>query len=290
MANIMLTLIQAGAMVSTFGFVLSMGLRTPIGDLSYFGARPWLLFKSLLSVDLLVPLIAIAVIIIVMPAKPTSIGLLLLAASPAAPLVINNISKAGGRLDYAVSLQVALASLAIVTTPITLFLLSSATNLQLGVSSLAVARQVGISILVPIIAGIAIRWLFPALAGQIIRPLEVLSQIVFVLVFILVILFTYRLLLMLDIRSYLAIALMTVGSLIAGHLLASRFPEEKTTLAIESASRNSGLALLIASDFVTLEKALPVMIPYIITSALIGFIYARYRKMSRNVRSHAGSD
>jgi predicted Na+-dependent transporter len=83
---------------------------------------------------------------------------------------------------------------------------------------------------------------------------------------------------------------MTVGSLVAGHLLASRLPEEQTTLAIESASRNSGLALLIASDFVTLEKALPVMIPYIITSALISFIYVRYRKMRCISKGQTASD
>ena len=277
-------------MLSTFAFVFSRGLRTPIRDLRYFGARPGLLLKSLLSVDLMVPLIAIAVIILVRPVKSTSIGLLLLAASPAAPLVLNNISKAGGKLDYAVSLQVILASLSIVTTPITIFLLSSATNLQLGIGLLAVARQVGISILAPIIAGIAIRQLFPVLAEQIIRPLEVLSQIILILVIVAVILFTYRLLLMLDIKSYFAIALMTVGSLVSGHLLASRLPVEQTTLAIESASRNSGLALLIASDFVTLEKALPVMIPYIITSALIGLVYVRYRKMKGGTESRVRSD
>lgn len=277
-------------MVSTFTFVFSRGLRTPISDLRYFGARPVLLLKSLLSVDLLVPLIAIATIILVMPAKSTSIGLLLLAASPAAPLVLNNISKAGGKADYAVNLQVMLASLAIITTPITLFLLSSASNLNLAVSSLAVAGQVGVAILLPIVVGMVFRWLFPAMAMKIIRPLEVLSRIVLILVFILVILFTYRLLLMLDIKSYLAIALMTVGSLIVGHLMASRLPEEQTALAIESASRNSGLALLIASDFVALEQALPMLIPYMITSALITFIYVRYRKMSRNAGSGAVSD
>jgi bile acid:Na+ symporter, BASS family len=277
-------------MLSTLTFVLSRGLRTPVSDLRYFVARPGLLLKSLLSVDLIVPLIAIAVILLIMPARSTSIGLLLLAASPAAPLVLNNISRAGGKLDYAVSLQVMLASLAIITTPLTIFILSSITNLHLGVGPLAVARQVGFIILVPIIAGIVFRWLFPALARRIVRPLEALSSVVLILVFILVILFTYRLLLILDLRSYLAIALMTVGSLVVGHLMASRLPEEQTTLAIESASRNSGLALLIASDFVTLEKALPVMIPYIITSALISFIYVRYRKMKGGAESRVRSD
>jgi BASS family bile acid:Na+ symporter len=268
-------------MVSIFAFMFSRGLRTSPADLRYFGARPGLLLRSLFSVDLLVPLIAMAVVILLKPAKATAIGLLLLASSPAAPLVIKKISKAGGKPEYAVSLHLVLASLAIVTTPVTLDILSAVTGLRFDVSPVAVAGRVGLSILVPIIAGMAVRWLFPALARRFIRLLEALSDIVLVLVFIIVLLFTYRLLLMLDIGSYVAIILMIVGALVSGHLLAWGQPEEQATLALESATRNIGLALLIASDFAPLEKALPMLIPYLIVSMIIGFIYVRYRKMSR---------
>jgi BASS family bile acid:Na+ symporter len=153
----------------------------------------------------------------------------------------------------------------------------------------AVAGRVGLSILVPILAGMVIGWLFPALARRFIRPLEALSNIVLILVFIVVLLFTYRLLLMLDIGSYIAIASMIVGALVSGHLLAWGQPEEQATLALESATRNIGLALLIASDFAPLEKALPVLIPYVLTSAIICFIYVRYQKMGQNAANLSGS-
>jgi|SRR5271157_47079 len=277
-------------MVSTFAFVFSSGLRTRIGDLKYFGSRKGLLLKSLLSVDILVPLITIALIILIRPPKATAIGLLLLASSPASPTVLKNITKASGKTEYAMSLNIVLASLAILTTPATLAILSSVSELQIGISPLAVAGPVGLSILMPITAGIAIRWLFPALAEYIIQPMEILSNVLLILVFVLVLLFTYRLLLMFDIRSYLVIALMTIGSMVSGHLLASRLPDEQTTLAIESASRNTGLALLIVSDFASLGQAMPVLIPYLITSAVIGFFYVRYRKMKRAAANSAVSD
>jgi BASS family bile acid:Na+ symporter len=290
MANITLAIIQAGAMVSTFAFVFSRGLRTPIGDLKYFSTRLGLLFRSLISVDVLVPLVAIMVIILLRPAKATAVCLLLLASSPVAPMVLKKISTAGGKQEYAISLHVVLASLAILTTPVMLSLISIVASIPLKISPLAVAGTVGVSILLPIIAGMVMRWLFPALAGNMIRPLEAISDIILILVVILVLLFTYQLLLMLDIRSYVAIALMTIGALASGHLMAAGHPEEQTTLALESATRNVGLALLIASAYASLEKALPVMIPYIITSAIIGFIYIRYRKTNRNAMSHAASD
>lgn len=278
MADTTLAVIQAGAVVSIFAYMFSRGLSARPRDLGYFGKRPGLLFRSLLSVDVLVPLIAMSVVVLVRPARATAIGLLILASSPAAPLGLKKIAKAGGSHEYAVSLHVALASLAIITTPITLALLSIATGLPLESSPLAVAGQVGIAILVPIVAGMITRWLFPALAGHLVRPLEALSNIVLIMVVAIILLSTYHLLLAFDVRSYIAIALMIAGALAAGHWLASGQPEEQTTLALESATRNIGLSLLIASAYAPLEKALPVLIPYLVASTVVGLIYVRYRK------------
>ena len=63
-------------------------------------------------------------------------------------------------------------------------------------------------------------------------------------------------------------------------------PEEQTTLALESATRNVGLALLIVSTVTTLDKALPVIVPYMIIMAVVGLIYARLVKTGvRSARS-----
>jgi bile acid:Na+ symporter, BASS family len=288
--DITLIIIQAGAMISTFSFMFSSGLRTHITDLKYFLSRQGLLLRSLISVDVLVPLIALVLILLIKPAKSTAIGLLLMASSPAAPMVLKKITKASGKHEFAISLHVVLAFLAIITTPVTLYILSSVSEYNLAISPMAVAKAVGFSILLPILAGAIIRWIFPALAEFMIRPLEIFSNIISLLLAIIVLLFTYQMLLMLDITSYVVIALMIIGAMAAGHLMARGQPDEQATLALESATRNPGLALLIASTYVSLEKAMPVLIPYLITSTIIGFIYVRYRKMNRKTGSHAGSD
>lgn len=265
-------------MASVISFMFSRGLRTRILDLGYFATRSGVLVRSLLSVDILAPMIALVIVMLIRPASPTAIGLLILASSPAAPLVLKKIARAGGNPEYAVSLHLVLASFAALTTPVTLSLLSGVTGVRQEIHPLAVAGQVGASILVPIIAGIIIRWLFPALAEHAAGPLENLSNITLVLAVILVLLFTYHQLWMLDIRSYVTIALTIAGALIAGHLMAAGRQEEQTTLALESATRNVGLALLIASTFAPLANALPVLVPYLLTSAAIGLIYVRYQK------------
>jgi BASS family bile acid:Na+ symporter len=281
MDNSTVALIQAGSMVSTFVFVFSRGLKTRASDLRYMIDQPGLLLRSLLSVDLLVPLITLAILIIIQPARNVAVGLLLLASSPAAPSVLRNIAQAGGNEEYAISFHVALALLAIFTVPISLDLISYATGLHVDVGLPEVALVVGLSILLPIVAGMIGAWRFTATARHISPLLEVFSLIVLVLTVILLLTSTYQTLLTLDIRSYVAIILMTVGALAAGHLMARGQPGEQTTLALESATRNTGLTLLMATSFITLEKALPVLIPYIVTSAVICLLYIIYRRMAQ---------
>lgn len=281
----MLSLIQTGSMAGTIAFMFSRGLETEKEDLWYLGARPGLLLKSLLTVDVLVPLIAVAVIVLVRPAKATAIGMLLLAASPVAPMALKTILEAGGNREYATGLHLVLAWLTIVTTPITIELLSGMFGFHLEISPQAIAEVVGLSILLPIIAGIITGQLLPSVAMQIIRPVEAFSNIISTLVAIILLISTYQLLLTLDIGSYLAIALMVTGALVAGHLISRRRPDEQATLSLESATGNVGLTLLMASTFTTLEKALPVIIPYIIISAIICFIYVRYQKRRQAQRA-----
>jgi BASS family bile acid:Na+ symporter len=275
--DLILALIQTGSMVSTFAYMFSRGVETRRGDLWYLGARPGMMVKSLFTVDILVPLIALAVIVLVRPPKATAFGLLLLAASPVAPMVLNMILKAGGSREYALGFHFVLALLAMVTTPITIELLAGLAGFHLEVSPDAVAEVVGLSILLPITAGIITGRLLPA-AKRISQPLGTFSGVVSMLLNILVFVYTYQLLLTLDIRSFLAIALMVLGALVAGHLMARGQAGEQVTLALESATGNVGLALLIASTFTTLEKALPVIIPYVVISAIICSIYVRYSK------------
>ncbi|MCD1294399.1 sodium:proton antiporter [Methanocella sp. CWC-04] len=280
-SGLILQIIQTGAIISTFAIMLSLGLDTSFKELTFFKERPWLFFRSLLSVVVIVPIIVMLVIFLVDPERATAIGLVILAASPAAPRVLSRIIKSGGKHEYAISLHLLLALLAIVTTPVTLTILNTILDLGFMVSPLAVADQVGLSILVPVIIGIIFRSFFPDAARRIIRPLAALSQIILFMVIIIIMSFSYDLIFKMDIRSYAAMAMMIIAALATGHLLATGGPEERTTLALESATRNPGLALLIASVNAPLERALPVLIPYLVVFIIVTSAYLKYCTKSK---------
>jgi predicted Na+-dependent transporter len=78
--------------------------------------------------------------------------------------------------------------------------------------------------------------------------------------------------------SYVVMAIFIIANLVIGHVLGPRDAQERTTLAMESAARNFGLAVAIGVFNFSQEKALPVFIPYMILFVVISTIYLKWRK------------
>ena len=90
----------------------------------------------------------------------------------------------------------------------------------------------------------------------------------------------YPALLNMDARSYGVIAAVSVAALAIGHLLGPRDSAEKTVLAVECAVRHPGLAVTIAATNFTPERALPVLVPCILTFIAIATVYLIWRGRS----------
>jgi len=80
------------------------------------------------------------------------------------------------------------------------------------------------------------------------------------------------------VRVWPSIALITVGALALGHWLGGPEPATRTAVAITSALRNAGLALLVA----TLNSAPPAVtgtvLAYVLVSALLVVPYIMWRR------------
>jgi BASS family bile acid:Na+ symporter len=96
---------------------------------------------------------------------------------------------------------------------------------------------------------------------------------------------TYGLLLKMDLWSYFVMAVVVAASIAIGHWLGPRDAEERTTLAMESAAHHPGLAMTIAALNFSPEKALPVLIPYLIVFMVVTTIYLQWRKRHAAERS-----
>ena len=281
MNELLRALVNWGLGGSIFGLKLAQALDITREDLLFARREPWRLLGSLLVVLVVIPIAILLIIVLVRPSRPTEIALALVAAAAAAPLALGQAVGVGGRVGYVASLQLGVALLGAITTPITLDLLARALDFEATMSPLVVAKQVAGAMLLPTALGVLLRAWAPHLAEQLHAPLRNLAGVVFLAVILLVVSQTYRLLQELDLRSYLAIFLAIAAALAIGHLsgcwLGLSGAGDRAALALECAIRNPGLAMLIASVNFPGAKTLHIVVPYLLVSSLTTTLYSRWQ-------------
>lgn len=276
--ELILAIVKIALPLSVAASMFAQGLSIVPSQLALFKERPLLMLRSLVVVLFLVPIAALVIIMLLKPSPAVGVGLAILVASPAAPMTLVKVPKKGGSLAYMASLHLSLALLALLTVPITLELLSKALGFQAEVGVFAVARVVGMTILLPVCLGILIRSLFPKSAGTAGPALARVGGVVLLILALFVVAITFGLVMKMDLWSYLVMAVVVTVSIAIGHWLGPRDAEEQTTLAMESAARHPGLAMTIAALNFSPQKALPVLVPYLVVYMVVTTVYLEWRK------------
>ena len=279
MKEILLEIIKTGLPLSIAVTVFAQVLMlTPGQQRAFFREHPLLMVRSLVAVVVLVPLSAMAIILLFKPSPAVGIGLAILAAAPVAPLQFINISKQGGSLAYVGALFVSLALLAIVTVPAVLSLLSQALGFQAEVEAFQIAKTVGQAVFLPLLLAIAVRHFFPKVADRIGPTLGKVAQITVYVLALPILVKTFGMVLDMSLWSFVVIAIFIVANLAIGQALGMPDAQGRTTLAMECAARNFGLAVAIGVLNFSKEEALPVFIPYLVLFVVISTIYLKWRK------------
>jgi BASS family bile acid:Na+ symporter len=265
--------------ITIFTLMLDIGLTIPFGQLTSLWRRPALLLRSLLAVLLLVPVVVLLLLWLLDLPRAVVTGLAVLAAAPGAPLTTMRSQMAGGSTPYSASLQLTLALLAVLTTPLTLALFHAMFVLETaGLPSLEVARQVAMVQFLPVSMGLLVRLLVPGLAGVATRPLTVLANVLFVLLIAAILVPSMRMILHFGALPALAVVIMVGISLAIGDLLGGSVPDERAALAVASIARNVGLALFITVLNRAEQAVLPTLVSYMILGGIVAVPYSGWSK------------
>ena len=270
--------------LTIFTLMLALGVNHSFEQLTSLWRRPGLLFRSLLAVVFLVPLVVVLLLWVFHLPPAVATGLAVLAAAPGAPLTYKRAQMAGGDPTYTASLQLTLALLAVGITPLILALFYSLFELVIeGVTLFQIARQVAQVTFLPVIIGLSIQHFVPRLAEVLRKPVSMLANILFIL---LLLMLALLLILVPELRAMLnvgglamvAILLMVVFSLAIGHLLGGPRRDQRSALATACIARNIGLALFIAelSDYG--QHFIPTLLTYMILGGLLAVPYAVWSK------------
>lgn len=272
-------LIMLAFQVSIIGTVFGFGLSTRIGDLLYLVRRPGLLVRSLVSVLVIMPVVAVVLVKLFDARQSAEIVLVALAISPVPPILPNRERKSGGRENYGLALMTVLSLLSIVTVPLTIRVIDGLFGQSLGIAPGAVAAIVVKMTLLPLAVGLAVNAAFPALAERVDGAVSVIVKVLLPLAALVLLAGTWRAIWdTVGGGTLVAMTGFVAVGLVVGHIMGGPDPENSVVLALSTACRHPMIAFSIAAANFPEQRFGASIIVYILVNLVVGAMYVAWHR------------
>jgi BASS family bile acid:Na+ symporter len=260
--------------------VFTVGLGTPSHELTHLLRRPGQLVRSLVSMNLVMLALAVAIALLFPLDRSVKVVLIALALSPVPPMLPKKLVKAGGGHDYVMALLFSASIFAILWIPLASEVLDRIFPADVNIPPVAVAKLVSMTVLGPTLAGVVVRLLAPSLAGRIAEPLgKVATVLLLAGLGLMLAKAAPAMLAQLGDGTLLAIVAFLILGLVVGHLLGGPTPGDRSVLALATASRHPGVAMAIAQLIFPTDKSLAAtVLLYLITGVVVTMPYVSWRK------------
>jgi len=273
-------LVALAIKISIFAIVFALGMSARLDDFMGVLRSPGRLARSVLAMVVVMPLLAVLLVKAFDLPRPVGVMLIALALAPVPPILPGKQNKAGGDAVYALRLLAGVGLIAIISIPLELELIELAFGMSLSAPPGLVAGLVATSILAPLLAGALVAQFAPNLASRL-RPLFSKIGGVSLLAATAVILVTQgrAIVELIGDGTLLAMAIFVICGLIVGHLLGGPDADDRTVLAIATASRHPGIALAIAHINYPQETDLAAaVLIFLLTNAALTAPYIIWRR------------
>jgi BASS family bile acid:Na+ symporter len=229
--------------------MVAIGLGVAYADLVAV-ARDWrLLAQAALANYVCVPAAALG-LLLALEAKPmVAAGFLVAAVCPGAPYGPPCTAMAKGNAAVSVGLMVVLAASSALVAPLLLRWLlpvvSGGDSLKVDAAKMVVTLLA--TQLLPLFAGLAVRHWRPSLAARLLKPANRLSAVLNVSVIGLILVVQFETLMSIRPIGFAGMLALVLTALTAGWLLGMPGSANRRAMAITTAVRNVGVALVIAT-------------------------------------------
>jgi BASS family bile acid:Na+ symporter len=277
----MLQLISIGALVS---LMLWSGLLSSFSDIRGVLRDYAFLGRAIVLSVIVVPLLAVLFSRLLSVPGEIETGIILMAVSGGVPFLPLSVRKAQGEHQAAVGLVFVLATISVITAPITMKLIAPTTvtaTLPVGKFFLTLV----VFQLVPLLIGLFIAGAWPAFAGGLKRVAAVICAICLVGFFVVIAVpIGQSFAKLFGSHGLLAILLVVVAALAAGWFAGGSDPGRRVVISMATGIRNPGLALLIASTSFAGTIVVPTVMVYLIiqmiAAGVAGTVFQRARASS----------
>ena len=281
-------LIKLAISASVLLLVFALGLRATFADATSFIRHlfqpPRALLRALVAMNIVVPFIAAAIAALTDVAPAVKIALLAIAVSPVPPILPGKQLKLGGRSGYVFGLLVAVSLAAIVMVPLSIELMGWLFHRDVRIGVVEVVKPIGITILLPVLAGLVVRQFLPDLAERIAPWFSRLGNVLLIAGLLPVLFSAWPAIVsLIGNGTLLAIAAVVVAAVASGHWLGGPDAQDRTALAIASAMRHPGIALAIAHINFPDDKLIPAAILlFLLVAAIVTTLYGKLRNRGAN--------
>jgi bile acid:Na+ symporter, BASS family len=244
----------------------------------------WLGLKSLLALDVVMPLLAVGIAAAARLEPSLEVALVALSVSPVSPLVPRKEVAAGGRDNYAVALLFGSALFAGPFLTLAIHLLGEAFEREVTVPLMVVLNTVLVTVLGPLIAAVVARALVPHdLLSRMAPAVRRVATVLLVLAFLPVALVAARdVPFLIGNGSLAAIGALVLGGLVAGHLLGGPARSDRTVLAFSTATRHPAVAIAIGTAAAPEEEHLTTaVILYVVVSSIASTLYVAWSERTK---------
>jgi BASS family bile acid:Na+ symporter len=275
--------INVSLALMVLGVALSSGTVRARAMLS----KPGLAARSFVSMFIVMPMVAVLVALNLDLNRAVLVTLLLVALSPIPPVLPSKQLKTGGDPDYVFGLLALTAFSAILVVPGGVALIGRLFGVELNVPFAVVARVVAVSLLLPVVIGLAVARLAPALAQKLARPASLVGLVLLVLACV-PLLWKIGGPMAEAMNNFTLVAMVAFAAigLAAGHLLGGPNPGNRTALALATATRHPGVALAVLQAVNPGDQSIaPVVLLYLIVAVVASAPYATWRKRAAGTKA-----
>lgn len=240
----LLPVIKASLVLTVF----AVGLRATPDDATYLFRHPGMLMRTVGAMNIVMPLLALWLSVTFGLDPAVKLALVTLAMSPVPPILPIRITLAGGEPAYNIGVLTATAILSVIIVPLSVWAVGKMYSLPLYMPLLTIAKLVAFSVLIPLVVGILVRRFAPGITARIARPTAVIAAGLLAVSFVPVLVRMWPTIVSLIGNGTLAaIVALVLAGLAVGHLMGGPVPEDRTVLALSTASRHPAVAIAIAA-------------------------------------------
>jgi bile acid:Na+ symporter, BASS family len=260
-----------------------IALKASFHDIMRLAGKPGLLVRSFLAMNVIMPLFAVMLALAFEFNDALEIAFIALAIAPIPPILPKKELKAGGTRSYILGLLAVTSLVSIILVPATVELLSRVFDRPAHVSPGTVARIVVQSMIAPLVAGVVFRRWAPSTADRIARPLSRFANVLLVIAAVPVLIGQWPAIVsLIGNFTLVAIIVYVLVGLAFGHMLGGPDPDDRTVLALSTATRHPAVALAILHDAPD-QKTVLAAVLLVVT---VGFIASVPYVMWRTRQSH----